>query len=83
MTEDFERQSRNSVLDRRSYLKAASSVAGIATLGSVASAAETVNEDGDGSAGPSRGDQFHETFDDLSAFSGDVSAFEIVTSEGN
>lgn len=82
MTEDFERQSRNSVLDRRSYLKAASSIAGVATLGSVASAAES-EEDGDDASEPSQGDQFHETFDDLSAFSGDVSAFEIVTSEGN
>lgn len=55
----------------------ASSAVGVATLGSVSAAAE-----GDGGSDPPEVDPFHETFDDLSAFNGDVSAFEVVTSDG-
>lgn len=82
MTEKFERQSWKLQLDRRSYLKAATGVAGVAALGSVASASESDHVDGDESSASPEVDSFYETFDDLSAFSGDVSAFEIVTGDG-
>ncbi len=67
-------------------MKAASGVAGLAAFSSAASASESTADDttadGADATGLPQVEAFDEPFDDLTAFSGDVSAFEIVTAGG-
>jgi len=79
MTEKLNGRSWKSTFDRRSYLKAASGVLGVATLAVNASAEEGT----DGPDEPPEVEPFFETFDgDLAAYEGAVSAFEVVTGDG-
>lgn len=59
-------------------MKAAGGLAGLAAFSSTASASDAGTDDTDGSELPQVA-AFDERFDDLDGFSGDVSAFEVVT----